>query len=480
MAPLQSADDHATPDEPGAVLSPVEAYFWRSEELSRGYRAAALVRLDGCVEAEFLRPALHEIQRRHPKLRSSIVEGSDRRLRYHPLHPVQPVPFEIRDVSGQEMPWREATRDLLRVEFPAKGPYLALTVLRDLSTARSVIILVGTHGFVDGMSAQVLLNDLLAAYARAEAGEVSTDAPLPLVSAPRAAPAGTWRQCGQVLARFRSLRRSRDAMPPVELSRDPAVAPLSQWMHWVFPADETLRIVRRCRREKVSVNSMLLAAVFRSIGDTTNIAGRSMRFHSPFNVRPDLQGPNGPVQLDDIGCFMSNMNGLIPGDLQGDLWTVARYVQADNDWFTAIRGPAFGYNMASFLFGLTTFGRRIGIPVKWMSPTEERVTVLSTNYGVAPLRAAYGSLRPRACTLMFNNDTVGAYLVAEALVLGQELNVGFAASGLTESAWQQLQTSVRRYLSDAGAVAVSAVHAAAGAEAAPNAGRPRSTLPTNV
>jgi len=462
------------------VLSPVESYFWRAEEQDRGYRCAALVKLDGCTEAEPLAVALREIQRRHPKLRAAIVEGSDYRLRYHIACPAPPIPFEIRDFSGPEMPWRDTTREMLAAPFPDQGPYAAVTVLRNRSLACSEVILVGSHAFVDGMSALVLLSDLLAAYAKAEA-EISTveDPALPLISAPRALSAGSWRQHFRVLRRFRALRKIRQVMPGVMLPHDPSTPPLSQWMHWGFSPEDTLRIVRRCRREQVSVHCLLLASVFCSVRGLLGTSGRSFRFHSPFNVRTQLQGPDRPVQLQDLGCFMSNMNGLFPGDLEGDVWEVARYAQKDIESFKAMSGPSFGYNIASFFYNLTNLGRQLRLPAEWLSPREERVSLLATNYGVAPLQSAYGSLRTRACTLMFKNDSVGAHLVAEALVLGQELNVGFAASGLTASAWESLHTEVWGYLSTAGAASAVQV-AAAGGEGSLNTKRPRSTRPTNV
>lgn len=253
----------------------------------------------------------------------------------------------------------------------------------------------------------------------------------------------------------------REAVPELDLPRDPITSPSSQWMLWSLSSEDTLRLVRRCRREQVSVNSVLLAAVFCAVRESIGMRGRSFRFHSPFNVREQLHAPHGPVQLHDVGCFMSNMNGFLLGDLTGGVWEVARCAQTDIDDFTAMRGPAFGYNMTSLLFGLTTIGRRLRLPARWLLPREERVSLLTTNYGIAPLRSAYGSLRPRACTLMFENDGVGAYMVVEGLVLGQELNVGFAASGLTSSAWEGLHRAVRCQLFEAAGRATSAMQAEA-------------------
>ena len=445
-----------TPGKSPVRLSAVESFFWRSEELGRGYRVAVLVHLDGCIEAELLSEALGRLQRRHPKLRAAVVEGSDCALRYHFREPVPPIPHEIRDFDGPDMPWRQETHRLLAAPFPELGPYVAVTVLRSRSAERTALILAGSHAFVDGLSGIMLIDGLLAAYASAEGGDAAYDqTTLLLISPGNIRPRASWRQRVGVLRRFRAMKKVFQALPSTPLPEDPDTPPLSQWMHWTFSQADTVSIVRRCRRERVSLGSLLLAAVYCSVREATETSGTSFRWHSPFNVRNSLRGPHGPVQPGDLGCFMSSMNGFFRGDLRGGVWDVARCAQEDIDAFAGMAGPAFGYNLASFLESVTTVGRWLRLPAEWLMPHEHPVTLLATNYGVTPLRPAYGSLHLRGCTLMCRIDSAGTNLVAEALVLGQKLNVGFAASGLEACLWQRLQTSVRSYLTDAAGSAIS-------------------------
>jgi hypothetical protein len=85
----------------------------------------------------------------------------------------------------------------------------------------------------------------------------------------------------------------------------------------------------------------------------------------------------------------------------------------------------------------------------FMASGARRVTLLATNYGVINIRDAYGSLRPRGCTLILKTDIVGPSLIMEALVMGQRLNIGFSADALEPAFWERLQAAVRRRLDTA-------------------------------
>jgi hypothetical protein len=74
------------------------------------------------------------------------------------------------------------------------------------------------------------------------------------------------------------------------------------------------------------------------------------------------------------------------------------------------------------------------------------VTLLANNYGVLNAKDAYGSLRPRECTLTFRNHAHGPSLVIQALVMGRQLNVGLAGDSLKPSFWSEFQAGVRNHL----------------------------------
>ena len=439
----------ATELEEPIVLGPIESFFWRyDEEMVGEGRILVLLRLEGCIEADFLAPALDQVQRRHPKLRAVVAEGADGRLHYQFDHAASPIPFEIIDNYETETPWRETARRILQSNFPAGGPFAAITVLRNRPACRCEVYLTAPHAIADGMSGIMLLDDLLTEYAKAESKlDTPANRVLPAVSPARAKAAYGWRGGLRLFRRFLGLMQEQNSSPLTCLPEAHNILPYTHWVHWVFSPEETLRLVRRCRKEQASLSGAMVAAVCCGLRECMATPELLFRWQLPFNVREFLEGPTGPLTQQDLGCFMSSMNGFVRMKDQQPLWDLARKTHEQVRGFIEKGGPAFSYNVSSFFYDLRlNFYRLIKRPVSKMTPPNQRVTLLATNYGVLSMRDVYGSLRPRECTLMFKNEIAGTSLVMEALVLGQRLNLGFAAAGVDPAFWEQLQPAVRRHL----------------------------------
>ncbi len=433
------------PDAPEPVpLGPLEDLFWRVEEKCAGaFRGVALVRLDGCVEADVLRAALHRLQLRHPKLRASVARNRNGRRTYTFDHPIRPIPFQITDHSEGESPWREEARRLLQIEFDGVGPFAEVGVLRNTTFRRSDVFLMMHHGIADGLSFITLLDDLLAEYANAEAhAEVPVRPARPIVTAARAASPGGWRRRLWLVRRLVRLQLEERRSRVTCLPEAPNVTPQSQWAHWVFVREETVRLVRRCRRERTSLGALLIAATCRALVDCLPESDALFKCQVPFDIRETLQGPAGRVAAEDLGCFVSIMNEFYAVQRRTPLWDLARRVHQDVETFLEQGGPAFYYNIAT----AAARNRLAQAAPRLSASSGKRLTLLATNYGVLGVRDAYGSLRPTACTLAFKNDRVGPSLVMEALVLGQRLNIGFGADRLEPGFWNDLHTAVRGYL----------------------------------
>jgi hypothetical protein len=207
-------------------------------------------------------------------------------------------------------------------------------------------------------------------------------------------------------------------------------------------------LVRSCRKEKTSLSGVLLAAV--CVGLTECLSGQDVVFkwQLPFDLRETLQADTGPVTANDLGCFVSNMNGLVTYTERAALWDLARRIHEEIQTFIELGGPSFGYNMASMSYRTWAAMSRMfpRLFLKLTPSAQQRETLLVSNYGVVSIREAYGSLRPRECTLTFKNQITGPSLVVEALVIGQRLNIGFDADDLEPAFWEQLQRAVARYL----------------------------------
>jgi len=436
------------PVEP-LLLSPIEGMFWHLEEHFGGaFRVVVVLRLDGCIEADSLATALRHLQRRHPKLRAVIAQGSDGRLRYEFEDSAPPpIPFEIMDYKEEDLPWREGVRQLLQTDWQA-GPLAAVTVLRSRPRGCSELLLTAHHAIADGMSAIMLMDDLLTEYAKAEANPDAPPPPvLPAVVAKRAKPSGGWLSRLWLLQRFVRNQREERRSRQTSLPETRGIPPQSQWVHWVLSTDDTTRLVRRCRKEQVSLAGALAAAAYSGLMDCLPVSQALFKCQFPFNLREVLEGSAGPVTAQDLGCFASIMNQFCEVHQPPTFWNLARHEHQSLQVFVKHGGPSFNYNMAAV--AATRLFERAS-PILTAS-SNKRVTLLVANYGVINIRNEYGSLRPRECTLTFKNDLTGPSLLIEALVLGQRLNIGFAADSLEPAFWDRLQMAVRRRLEAASA-----------------------------
>lgn len=427
-------------------LSPVEDMFWNVEEgLAGAFRGTVVVRLDGCIEADALAVALRQLQHRHPKLRAVIAQGSDGRRRYLFDAAAPPIPFEIKDYEGAEPPWREEARRLLQSTFPSAGPLAAIAVLRSRSLGRSELLVAVHHAIADGVSAVTIVNDLLSAYADAEAHvDVPAGPVLPVVTAAYAASGGK-RGRLWLLRRFLRIQWQERRSPATDLPRARNIPPQSQWEHWIFSREDTLALVRRCRKEQTSLSGVLAAAVCCGLMDCLSLPKGTFKCQFPFSIREMLAGPAGQVTAQDLGCFAGIMNESYCVPAGPAFWDLARRAHTDLQAFVQHGGPAVYHNLATAIVGRLMVRAAASAPV-WK---DERPTLFVTHYGVLNIRDAYGSLRPQGCTLIFKNDGIGPLLIVEGLVMGHRLNIGVAADGLEPAFWKCLQVAVRRHLDNA-------------------------------
>ncbi len=426
------------------LLGPIEGMFWRIEEgMAGAFRVTVLLQLDGCIESSFLTVALQRLQQRHPKLRAGIAKGRKGRLHYQFEQPSQAIPFTITDHEGEELPWREETRRMLQSSFPSSGPFAAISVLRNRSRGCCTLLLTVHHAIADGMSGIMLLDDLLSEYAKAEENlELPPCPALPAVTVNRAKSSGGWRRRFRLVRRFMRLQREERRAQQTTLPESRHVPPQSQWMHWVFSREDTRKLVRLCRKEQTSISGVMVAATCCGLMDCLPVPEALFKCQFPFNIREVLEGPAGPVTPQDLGCFVSVMNEFYEVSQNPTFWDLARRAHGDIQRFLQQEGPSFGYNMAA----LAAHPLLLRSAPRVMSSSNKRVTLLATNYGVINIHDAYGSLRPRGCTLTFKNDGVGPSLILEALVMGQQLNLGLAADELEPAFWEQLRTAIRKHL----------------------------------
>ncbi len=428
-------------------LNSVEELFWRAEEDRRGAcRVFLLLRLDGYVDADLITRSLQHLQRRHPRLRAAVFRDKKERLHYRFSELTPPIDCEITEYDGEESPWRDVARRLLLREFPATGPLAAVAVLRNASLCSSELLVALHHSIADGLSAIMLADDLLREYARLEAKSDAPSSPdLTFVTVKRARTSAPWKARLKLVQRAIRLQQLEKRSDQTTLPANDDVATHSQWVHWVLSREETLRLIRSCRTEKTSLSGVLVAAVYCALAAILPHDEVLLKCQIPFSVREALQTSSRSVTGEDLGCFVGIMSDLQKVSAQTDFWEAARIAHQSFETFQKGGGPALCYNLAAVA---TTQSFARASP-KLLAATGKRATLLITSYGVLNLKNTYGSLRPKACTLLPNNVGTGPSLVMEALVLGQQLNIGFSADRLEPMFWENLEVAVRAQLAAA-------------------------------
>lgn len=434
---MASAQLHDTVDPSLAPirLSPLEDLLCRVYDRFDGEGMGAIViKVRGRIEAEPLRAALRNLQRRHPKLRARVVESADGRRYFHLAEPPPPIPLEIQDCDGDPLPWKEEThrRFSQRLDVAA-GPLARMLVLRSRSGPSSYAVLLAHHVIFDGLSLLHAADDLFRYYEQAEREEAAPPvASLPLVSCARARHRGSLLGSLRVLARQLRLRRARARRRWTPLpGKGPAGPPL-QWDVHVFPVDETVALIRRCRQEETSLDGALFAAAVCALRACLPPSESRFRLRFPIDIRAQLQGPAGPVSPEDLGCFVSVFDNIYPVDPGTSFWPLARKVHKDVRGFIAAGGPTLLYNLARFAGPRATSS----------SNGHYRGTLHSSVIGVSPLEKRYGGLGLEECAQVYKNDIGGASINLVAIVLQLRLNLTMHASDLQEGLWDRFREEI--------------------------------------
>jgi hypothetical protein len=255
----------------------------------------------------------------------------------------------------------------------------------------------------------------------------------------RRAPQPSWRNRLWLLRRFirlqRRLRRGHTSLPVRA-----GLPSRSQWTHWVFTDAQTLQLVRACRKQRTSLNALLIAVVCHALRDGLGERDAAFPCIVPFDIRRLFESGGE----SEIGSFIGVMSALVDVAEDGSLWDAARTAHEEIESFQAHDGPASVYNLAARMAN-AAFTRALPQVLDARRPA-----LLATYYGVLPWADRYGNLTLGGATLDAGNQMAGPHLVIEGLVLGKKLNVGFSASGLEPSFWEELQRRVGEVLLCAG------------------------------
>ena len=258
-------------------LSSRQDWCW---EWARSYDPASYsidltwtLRMRGALDAGALRDAVAEVTSRHDALRLTLVTGTT-----HPLDDLRPVqrvtgghlPLDVVGV-GAGRSSEEAVDRITSLPLDLTGPLVRLTLIR-LAPDEHVFVLTCNHMVFDGVSRRILMRELTNAYNRRTG---ATSAPAPTTSFSYVdfarrdnAPDVLASRRRRTADHARVLRDHGSAEPlggtgvaSSALTGDYRLIPVT------FTSGQVTNLRRSARTARISVYSLLLAALARSVGE---------------------------------------------------------------------------------------------------------------------------------------------------------------------------------------------------------------------
>ncbi len=323
------------------------------------WNIVGLLHLDGIPSPETVRGALDLLQTRHPFLRVRLIQEG--RRHYFVSGDVPEIPLTVVE-RRDDGHWMEIVQDDLNFKFDhAQGPLLKCTILTDRQS-RADLILTAQHSIVDGLSIENLFRELMTLCAKIESEEEieGYDRLSPLPPVEEFFPSGFHRfdlnrktlryflgQMGDEFSYQMKLRGKRK--PPINLDARGCVLP------WRTPRDVTATLVRRARVERVTLNSVVNAAVLLSVQKHL-YAGADMpfRYMSMADLRSYLEPP---APRDQVACYISPLRYTVQVMAEDDLWSLARRINNQIHASTK-RGDKFLASVMGEQFMRMTFGMK--------------------------------------------------------------------------------------------------------------------------
>jgi len=290
------------------------------------FNVVVALRLDGDLAPSALRSALDALQRRHPLLRASVRNGGSKPVFQFEAAGLIPLDEGERQTSES---WIAAAEEELgrRFDFEA-GPLMRCRYLRGESCGDIVITF--QHMIVDATSAVRLIGDLLSLCAGREpagGGDLSEEGRLPAsalfpkqYSGVRFARAVAAFMGSQVADEAWFRRHSRGVRKPVVAERGTCrILPVR------FPAALTTALIKSSRRERVTLNAILSAAMMAAVQRSLYPSARAPLRHIVFaDLRPRVART---VPEDMLGCFLTMVRLSVMVERDGDFWALARSIQ---------------------------------------------------------------------------------------------------------------------------------------------------------
>lgn len=376
---------------------------------AQAFNVVFVLRLAGGIPPERLERALAALQRRHRLLSARVVRAG----RGHRFVDGAPPPPLRTAQRGSDTAWRAITEEELNRSVDlALGPPLRCVYLPpDAPGGSSEIVLTAHHAVLDGASSAPLLTELLA-LCDPSAALPAPDTRLPPAAEDLFPPRYRgWR--GRVSRPAFLLRQLADEVVYRLRRRGPrhrpAAAPAScRILPLTLPEEATAMLVRRARRERVTLNGALTAALLQAV--QRHLYGGepgALRYFAFADLRPYLVPPPPPTA---VAACVSGLRFTVAMGVGGDFWPLARRISRQ----IAAAGRRGDKFHAAALMPATM---RLALRQR-----RERMATVALSYtGAVRLAAGSGPLAVRALHAFVSNLWCGPEFTASVKLVEERL-----------------------------------------------------------
>jgi hypothetical protein len=378
------------------------------------FHIVSVLHLEGAPSPQVVRSALKVLQDHHPFLSACLLKEQGRTYFATLVEPG--IPFHVLprwndahwvDVSELEMGNRINT---------STGPLFRCTYLYDATHERAEIILTLYHAIADAASAARLMHEFLKVCA--SFGDEKT---VPVYGQIPAAPPVETRFPSAFRGLRLSLHRLRYALAQLadEISyrmqtRGKRIPPIHQKptrghiLSIQLPEDLVDELSRRARLEKLTLNSLLNAAMLLAVNQEL-YAGQHvlMRTFSFANLRSYV---HPPLSDEELACYISMLRYTVPVEGGIDFWQLARDLH-EKIYSSLKSGDKFVANLMTeplikLVTGLKSF----------------RMSATALNYnGVVPVEPSYGNMKVTGIHGFVSAYDLGPELSAQAQLFNDQL-----------------------------------------------------------
>ena len=297
-----------------------ETILWKWGSISLNIVMAAII--DAIISKEDLHIALDKIQSCHPLLQVRI-ELDEKNQPWFTSNDVADVPLILQE-KATPGDWLQVAREEITLDFNWKqGPLIRLILLQGTTTSELVVNC--HHCISDGLAVSYLIRDLLT-----QLGQPTitlprfTNPPLLDHSLPDHIPCNFFLKTAISLVNLAlSWLKKPEAVD--NTGKEPCGL-----ITWQLSRTQTKTLIRKCRKEGVSIHSVLSTAFQAAQFEIQGTKKHFTKIYTPVSVRNRLSKNIGEV----FGFYTSETYIPLPYHPENNFWQTARSFQAQIKKYT--------------------------------------------------------------------------------------------------------------------------------------------------